>query len=296
MGCQRRRLLGSAGQCTAECVNDGTITMCANGDGCCPSGCNRNNDNNCPAVCGNGAIEMGETCDPVAMCTSQSQACVSDRNNDPHAARAWSPTAPSAATPCARPCGAATDGQCPAACMPCGATCAANQDIDCKLPNGAACTHPNQCVGGACTTFFRDNDGDGFGGAPVQVCGTTPPAGHIATGGDCCDTRHATPAQGRRSSSRRREHVRQLRLRLQWRGERALQHRVRVLRSLPSGLGVSRSGDAGCGIIGNFRNCGGAGNGCGVSTTPMPAALPLSRPQLVTAVEISWALSTSLCS
>ena len=66
--------------------------------------------------------------------------------------------------------------------MPCGATCGANQDIDCKLTNGQPCTHANQCMGGACTTFFRDMDGDGFGGAPTQVCGTTPPSGHIAVG------------------------------------------------------------------------------------------------------------------
>ena len=68
MGCQRRRLLGSAAQCTAECVNDGTHHHVHERRRLLPrSGCNRNNDNNCPAVCGNGAIEMGETCDPVAM-------------------------------------------------------------------------------------------------------------------------------------------------------------------------------------------------------------------------------------
>jgi hypothetical protein len=200
MGCQRRRLLGSAAQCTAECVNDSIITMCMNGDACCPANpmCNRNNDNNCPAVCGNGAVEMGEFCDPVATCMTQSQTCVSDRNT----IRTPSGNVANCTFRCTtmpRACGGNvdnSDNNCPTACTPCGAVCGAMQDIDCKLNNGSPCTHANQCMGGACTTFFRDIDGDGFGGASTQVCGTTPPSGHITTGGDCCDSDvNARPGQ-----------------------------------------------------------------------------------------------------
>src|SRR5262249_33122515 len=36
-GCMRKRLGGSAATCTAQCVDDGTQTACAHGDGCCPS-------------------------------------------------------------------------------------------------------------------------------------------------------------------------------------------------------------------------------------------------------------------
>ena len=51
---------------------------CVNNDGCCPAGCNANTDNDCKAVCNNGVIEPGETCDPLSSCTAASQACVSD--------------------------------------------------------------------------------------------------------------------------------------------------------------------------------------------------------------------------
>jgi hypothetical protein len=37
-------------------------------DGCCPKGCNANNDNDCKAACGNGVVEPGETCDPPGSC------------------------------------------------------------------------------------------------------------------------------------------------------------------------------------------------------------------------------------
>jgi hypothetical protein len=178
MGCQLRALRGSA--CTRECVNTSTITACANGDGCCPPGCNRNNDNNCQPACGNGAVEPGEVCDPVSACQAQSDLCVSDRNTI--RTRAGNPnscTFRCTSTP--RPCSGTPDGQCPTSCGP-------GQDADCKLPNGSACTAPAQCSSGACTTFFKDMDGDGKGGAEVKVCGSTPPDGTITLGGDCCDT------------------------------------------------------------------------------------------------------------
>ena len=60
-------LQGSASNCTAECVYT-DITMCIDGDGCCPTGCNANDDDDCAAVCGNDVVEPGETCDPVADC------------------------------------------------------------------------------------------------------------------------------------------------------------------------------------------------------------------------------------
>src|SRR6185503_14691560 len=38
------------------------------GDGCCLPGSNQTQDADCPAVCGNGILERGETCDPKASC------------------------------------------------------------------------------------------------------------------------------------------------------------------------------------------------------------------------------------
>jgi hypothetical protein len=146
MGCQRRMLQGTAAACSAECVNAGLQTMCANGDGCCPpSPCNANNDNDCRPVCGNGAVEAGEKCDPVSACQTQFDTCVSD------AATIRTRTGSVAActfecTSTPRTCSATPDSFCVAGCTACGATCAAGQDIDCKQTNGSACTHRNQCA------------------------------------------------------------------------------------------------------------------------------------------------------
>jgi hypothetical protein len=37
-------------------------------DGCCPAGCTAATDSDCSVNCGNGIIEMGETCDPQSSC------------------------------------------------------------------------------------------------------------------------------------------------------------------------------------------------------------------------------------
>jgi hypothetical protein len=69
--CQKRALK-SAGTCAAICVNTELQKECISGDECCPAGCNAANDRDCAAVCGNGAVEPGEMCDPVSGCV---QAC-----------------------------------------------------------------------------------------------------------------------------------------------------------------------------------------------------------------------------
>lgn len=63
MGCQLRTLQGSATTCNAQCVNGGMQTTCANGDGCCPTGCTATTDSDCAVTCGNGKLDPGETCD-----------------------------------------------------------------------------------------------------------------------------------------------------------------------------------------------------------------------------------------
>lgn len=62
MGCTRYVLKGSVGACTAACVAT-PITACAAGDQCCPAGCSPANDSDCAIICGDGAVEAGETCD-----------------------------------------------------------------------------------------------------------------------------------------------------------------------------------------------------------------------------------------
>ncbi len=63
IGCALTALSGSASTCSAVCTNAGTINQCVPGDGCCPSGCNANNDSDCKATCGNAIIESNEACD-----------------------------------------------------------------------------------------------------------------------------------------------------------------------------------------------------------------------------------------
>jgi hypothetical protein len=61
MVCTTNTLL-NGGTCTATCSFPPIVTP-APGDGCCPVGANATTDNDCPAVCGNGVVEPGETCD-----------------------------------------------------------------------------------------------------------------------------------------------------------------------------------------------------------------------------------------
>ena len=62
-GCNQITLQGSASSCDAKCISTGSKTVCASGDGCCPSGCNANNDSDCAPKCGNSSAESGELCD-----------------------------------------------------------------------------------------------------------------------------------------------------------------------------------------------------------------------------------------
>jgi cysteine-rich repeat protein len=54
--------LAAAGTCRAACIYS-LISTPANGDGCCPSGATRLTDDDCPTVCGDGAVSGTETCD-----------------------------------------------------------------------------------------------------------------------------------------------------------------------------------------------------------------------------------------
>jgi cysteine-rich repeat protein len=58
--CTTDRLIGAG--CNLYCGYV-QITSPLNGDGCCPSGANANNDNDCAPVCGNKLVEPTEGCD-----------------------------------------------------------------------------------------------------------------------------------------------------------------------------------------------------------------------------------------
>jgi hypothetical protein len=76
-GCTRFTLQGSAGECTAICLEAGLESACKPDDGCCPPGCTVGDDNDCSIMCGNGVKEGSETCDPLSSCPTAclAQAC-----------------------------------------------------------------------------------------------------------------------------------------------------------------------------------------------------------------------------
>lgn len=70
---------GSPATCNARCSTTQLACSGARADGCCPPGCNTsaaNRDADCPAQCGNGTVETGETCDPLTTCPT---ACPQDK-------------------------------------------------------------------------------------------------------------------------------------------------------------------------------------------------------------------------
>jgi hypothetical protein len=54
--------------CQVHCVHS-PITALIAGDGCCPMGANHRTDSDCPPACGNGVVEVGESCEPKATGT-----------------------------------------------------------------------------------------------------------------------------------------------------------------------------------------------------------------------------------
>jgi hypothetical protein len=62
-GCMPRSLQGKLDDCTIHCAPTPVTTCSAMTDGCCPSGCSSANDPDCSSTCGNGVVEINETCD-----------------------------------------------------------------------------------------------------------------------------------------------------------------------------------------------------------------------------------------
>jgi len=62
--CTDDTMTGSPDNCNAACPHT-EINLCdeSGGDGCCPDACTPFTDIDCPAVCDNGVLEPGETCD-----------------------------------------------------------------------------------------------------------------------------------------------------------------------------------------------------------------------------------------
>jgi hypothetical protein len=183
--CTRQILVGSPNQCNVRCQEE-KITACASGDKCCPRGaspaCNTINDAECAAVCGNGTVEAGETCEPKADCQQKADGCKDDRET----LRTLSGDVESCTVTCTerkRPCQAG-DRECPT-------TCSASTDPDCpgcgngRIEAGEVCDPLSTCPSGCPTQGcrLRRLAGQGTCGARCEE------AGNVQDGTACGDNR-----------------------------------------------------------------------------------------------------------
>jgi len=182
-----------AEECTglsAACPADISINTCTDADGCCPAGCNNNNDDDCPTVCGNNIIEAGEDCESGdccdlgtclfeivgTECRASTGAC------DP----AEECTGIGAACPANITINTCTDGD---GCCPPG--CSNNNDDDCLADCGNGITEGN--AGEECDDGNNVNTDACTNTCTLAFCGdgiiqTTPPNDkEDCDGGACCD-------------------------------------------------------------------------------------------------------------
>lgn len=113
---------------------------CVSGDGLCRAGCSLANDDDCPAVCGDGVLSIDETCDPAdptmrcpTSCAPSGARCTTVRlEGDPATCDARCVSAPIDSC-------ASGDGCCPAGCT-------ATEDGDCPIDCTRAETWPTDWV------------------------------------------------------------------------------------------------------------------------------------------------------
>ncbi len=193
MACTADLSLGTA--CTAACAHM-PITATVAGDLCCPAGATSLTDSDCPVVCGNSAVETGETCD-TAIATGSGACPTAASCNDAVACTTDAVAGTACAATCTHtPITATTAGD---GCCPTGATHAT--DTDCPLGCGdGVVTPPETCdtaiaTGtGSCPTAASCNDSmacttDALvsSGTCSAACTHTPITAP-ANGDSCCPT------------------------------------------------------------------------------------------------------------
>lgn len=146
-GCQRGSLTGDAATCTSRCVS-APVQACASGDGCCPTGCTRRNDDDCQAVCGNGEQENGEACDK-GISTGLTGSC---RASCDDGLACTADSTLGRVSDCSRACRNEPISACKTGDGCCPAGCLAPQDLDCLatcgnavVEDGETCDPPSSC-------------------------------------------------------------------------------------------------------------------------------------------------------
>lgn len=195
--CETVHYTGSAADCSAQCEYD-PITLCANGDGCCPTGCDLGTDDDCPNVCGDGVPVGNETCDPPSTCPTQPSDCGPLQACDVA-------TIIGDAALCTAECDISTNQVCAHGDGCCPGGCEYFQDGDCPIPGSGAnlCTIINNyrvanglptipvskaltAVAVAHTWDLHWNNPDAPAGCNLHSWSNNPPAN--VTWSDCCYT------------------------------------------------------------------------------------------------------------
>lgn len=119
--CTSDVLSGSA--CDTACTN-APIEACVDDDGCCPTACNANTDNDCMPMCGNMVIEGDETCEAGVMdcptaCDDMNSCTMDVLMGDPAMCTSVCDF------PAITMCSMTSDGCCPSACN-------STTDVDCS--------------------------------------------------------------------------------------------------------------------------------------------------------------------
>ena len=173
-------LTGSANNCNVNCVRLPILTPVA-GDGCCPLGANANNDNDCPAKCGNGVTERGERCDascPSAADCADADSCTIDALSGEGCARQCTHTRVTMVS-------TQSDGCCP----PGGN---ANTDADCDAVCGNGVREDGELCDGNCPTEASCADNDPctddrvVGSGCARTCPHARVAPNLAAKDACC--------------------------------------------------------------------------------------------------------------
>ncbi len=127
--CTTEQFFGSAEGCDATCTSF-QERSCTDSDGCCPDGCNPNNDSDCSMNCDNGVIDDGETCDPPGTCPT-----IDDCTSEDACQR---PILTGSASSCSAACGTESITACADGDGCCPANCTDENDDDC-MPSTGMC-------------------------------------------------------------------------------------------------------------------------------------------------------------
>jgi hypothetical protein len=186
--------------CHARCTYI-EITDHIAGDKCCPAGATNADDADCPVTCGNGKVDVGETCD-TAIAAGAPGACPTQMgcdDGDPCTVdlvrAAGTCTAVCTHVPITEQSGPKKDGCCPAgawnaADVDCPSACGdghldPGEDCDPGLPSGDPHACPVSCDDGdPCTRDVRI-------GSDCHVKCTNTPITELVSGDGCCPP-HAT--------------------------------------------------------------------------------------------------------